>query len=118
MALDPWCGRAAGVIQGPTGCSEQCGPCTCQATLRRAVSLVGGAGVQSAQACVTQLWLVCARALPLIAYAPLLRCLETTRADRASAPVVKAPLKRRLSDGGCHRPMSYLGPKPSVYSLC
>lgn len=47
-----------------------------------------------------------------------LRCLETTRADGASAPVVKAPLKRRLSDGGCHRPMSYLGPKPSVYSLC
>jgi len=32
--------------------------------------------------------------------------------------LVKAPLKRGLSDSGCHCWMNYLGLKPSVYSLC
>lgn len=36
----------------------------------------------------------------------------------AALLLAKAPLKRGLSDSGCHHPMNYLGLKPSVYSLC
>lgn len=80
---------------------------------------VGGGGIWFAWAGVAQLGLMCAQAVPLIPDAPpdhpfrLCLCRFST-----VFLAMKAPLKRGLSDSGCHSWMNYLGLKPSVYSWC